>query len=329
MIIDWLEENIDEKIIHTGSGKEVHFNCVNCDDTRHRMYVNLSTGKVYCHNCGYSSDLTGLIQLVTGENYGKSLLILKDIQGNTFLPENVNEHLLSRMFIGSIEPVKRGISLPDEYIPLNPYKTNLSTKRAIRYLHSRGITDKQIVKHNFGFCIDGDYKNRIIIPIYMNEELRFWVARATNSVEKLKEKSPHNEDYQISKSEVIFNLDNAVRLNQSIVISEGIFDALSWGSIGISLLGKSLYKEQLNHILDYKDKITQGVYIALDYDAKKEAVNIAKQLSEYFDTFIVKIPKHLDDPNNCLQVMGRPYLYQLLEQSEKYSEFTSLYSKFL
>ena len=47
MIVDWIESNIDDNLKYTGTGKEVHFNCVVCGEIRHRMYVNLETGKVF------------------------------------------------------------------------------------------------------------------------------------------------------------------------------------------------------------------------------------------------------------------------------------------
>jgi ORF023 len=177
--------------------------------------------------------------------------------------------------------------------------------------------------------MDGEYRNRVIIPIYESGELKFWVARAIQRDIKMKEKSPSDEDYQISKSEVIFNIDIAAKQYHSCVICEGIFDALSYGNVGVSLLGKSLYQEQLNILLGYRELLTEGVYISLDNDAKKDALKIASKLSEYFKVYIVNIPSELDDPNNVLMTKGIKYLYSLLENAEEYEEFTSIRSRFL
>jgi|GEM_PF-2534079 gp21.95 len=330
-IVDWLESNVDSSIKYTGNHKEVHFNCVVCGESRHRMFVNLGSGKVYCHNCGYSSNIVGLMQYVEGISHDKALELFKDINGNASLPELISKDTINDIFIGDLRNQldKRAIRLPDEYIPIDINTKNIMVKRAIKYLHSRSITNKQILQHKIGFCMDGEYRNRVIIPIYESGELKFWVARAIHRDVKMKEKSPSDEDYQISKSEVIFNIDTAAKQYHSCVICEGIFDALSYGNVGVSLLGKSLYKEQLNILLGYRELLTDGVYISLDNDAKKDALKIASKLSEYFKVYIVNIPSELDDPNNVLMTKGVKYLYSLLENAEEYEEFTSIRSRFL
>ena len=197
-------------------------------------------------------------------------------------------------------------------------------KRAVRYLHKRKITDAQIEQYEFGFCSSGDYKDRIIIPIKENGELRFWVARAIGNVSYMKEKSPSNEDYQISKSEVIFNIDVAAREYHTAVISEGIFDAMSWGNIGVSLLGKALYDEQIDILLDYRELLTDGLYVAVDYDARSSATEIAEKLSDYFKVKIINIPKEYDDPNKYLQKHNRKAMWKLIRGAEDFSEFSGL-----
>lgn len=326
MIIDWLETVIDDHIQYTGNNREVHFNCVVCGEVRHRMYVNLESGLVYCHNCGYKSNIIGLIQYVEGVSFSKARELFKDVKGNFMLPENVSKDLVGNMFSDDLRKdlLKRAIPLPEEYTPLDPKNTNIVTKRAIKYLNSRKITNKQIVDHKMGFCMSGEYKNRVIIPITENGELRFWVARAISPDVKMKEKSPSDADYQISKSEVIFNIDIAAKKYHTCVVCEGIFDAMSYGSIGVSLLGKSLYQEQLNILLDYREILTEGIYVSLDWDAKDKATEIAERLSEYFNVKIINIPKEDDDPNNYLQKHGRSAMWKLIENAEDYGELSSV-----
>ena len=323
MITDWIENHIDDHIRQTGNGEEVHFNCVCCDDTRHRMYVNLHNGKVYCHNCNYSGNIVNLIQYVEGVDYNKAADIFSEIKDNLSLPENVGLSLQG-LFAPKPKTLKRAIPLPEEYSPIDPYKPSARTYRAIAYLHRRKITNEQISYYKMGFCYRGEYKDRVIIPISENNELKFWVARAITPFTKLKEKSPSNEDYQISKSEVIFNIDRAAREFNTAIICEGIFDALAFNGVGVSLLGKKLYKEQLNMLLSYKRQLTEGVYIALDWDAKDDALKMAEELSQYFDVKLVNIPKEDDDPNRYLQNHGRQAMWRLIENAETFDQLTKL-----
>ena len=326
-IVDWVESNIDSQIKYTGNGKEIHVCCPICGESRYRMYINLENGKTYCHNCNFSGNMITLIQNVEGVSWTRANKTFQDVKGNMSIPENVQDEIERNVFSSDFRSdlAKRAIPLPDEY---NLIKTgsnvNIRVKRAIKYLMSRGITKKQIERHNMGFCSSGIYSNRVIIPITENGELKFWVARAISKDVKLKEKSPSNEEYQISKSEVIFNLDRAAKKYHSIVIAEGIFDALSFSDIGVSLLGKTLYQEQLNILLDYRNLLTEGVYIALDWDARDKATQMAETLSEFFKVKMINIPKNLDDPNNCLQKMGRKYMWKLIDEAEEFGEFSKL-----
>ena len=325
-IVDWLDSNIDSKIKYTGNNKEVHFNCPFCSDKRHRMYVSLDTGGVYCHNCNWHGNIVKLIQSVEGVSLSKAESIFQDVKGNLVLPESISKDAIANMFIPDLRAdlAKRPIPLPQEYSPIKLETKNIYVKNAIKYLHSRGITDKQIVSHKMGYCMDGEYRDRIIIPITENGDLKFWVARASNKHAYLKEKSPSDEEYQISKSEVLFNIDVASHKYHSAVLCEGIFDALSFSDIGVSMLGKSLYQSQLNILLDYRDQLTNGVYVALDWDARDNATEIAETLSEYFKVYIINIPRELDDPNNSLQQKGKSYMWKLIADAEEYSEFSCI-----
>lgn len=324
MVVDWIEQHITSAIRYVGTGDEIHICCPVCGDTRYRLYINLFTGQVYCHNCQFKGTVVNLIQQVEGIPYQAAKRRFGDIKGNIVLPESVERTLRQRLFaVKSPLVQKRAVPLPEEFQLLSQCDNHVA-HQAIRYLHHRGVTDTQIEKHHMGICATGDYTNRIIIPIYHQNELVFWVARAMSLEVKLKERSPTNSFYQHSKSEVIFNLHEAATNYHSVVISEGIFDALSWGGIGVSLLGKVLYDAQLNLLLQYRTQLTEGVYVALDADAETDAMTIATTLSEIFPVKLVHIPPEFDDPNNYLMTHSRAAMWQLLSGAEPLGEFTSL-----
>lgn len=325
-VSDWLENNIDSTLKYTGNGREVHMDCPRCSDTRQRFYVNLESMACHCHNCGWSPNFVQLIQVVEGIGYTQAAGVFKDIHGTYMVPETIGRDSIRDILMGDLRSdlEKRPIPLPDEYTPIDVSTRNFKVRNAINYLRKRNITKSQITDHQFGYCVGGDYDSRIIIPILEQGKLRFWVARADNGKAYMKEKSPSDEDYQISKSEVIFNIDRAAADYGAAVICEGIFDALSFGGVGISLLGKSLYQEQFNILLDYRELLTNGIYIALDYDAQDRAVYIAEQLKDFFDVKMIRIPKELDDPNNCLITKGKRYMAHLIEQAEEYDELSAV-----
>lgn len=325
MIEDWIRQRVDSSIRYTGSGSEIHICCPVCGETRYRLYINLTTGQVYCHNCQFKGTVVNLIQFIEGISYTAARERFNVIKGNIILPDNVEDALEKRL-MRVPEVQKRSVPLPEEF-QLISSSTNMVAQRAERYLAKRGITQKQIDQHHIGVCATGQYANRIIIPIYQEGKLKFWVARAMSSEVKLKERSPSNSFYQYSKSEVIFNLDRAANKYHSAVISEGIFDALSWGSIGISLLGKSLYDAQFNLLLSYRDQLSEGLYVALDADAERDAMVMAKVLSSFFPVKIIRIPSEFDDPNRYLLTHSKRDMWKLITCAADYGEFTSLRSR--
>ena len=333
-IASYIEEVVEDTK-YTQNNEEIHGNCPVCNESRRRFYVNLVTHKCYCHNCNFSASFIGFIMEIEKVSYEKALERYKDIKGSSYIPEDVLLELHKNLFIGDVShSIKmRPIPLPEEYIPLNFSSSNPVMKSAIKYLmKKRKISIRQMKEHKFGVCLSGEYKNRIIIPVNEFDETRFFVGRAIGSKAKLKEKSPSNESYQISKSQVIFNIDRASAIFNSCVISEGIFDALSFNDVGVSLLGKRMSDEQLAILLDYKEYLTKGIYIALDWDARKDALKLAKQLYEYFPVYLINLPKDdLDkghDPNSYYMKYGRKAMYDLIDNAEEYDFSYHLKRKF-
>lgn len=334
-IVNYLEEIIDDHIKPTQKGDEVHFNCPVCGEIRHRMYCNLSTHVVYCHNCGYTDTFINFIRQMEGVSYTVAVQRYTDVKGSAYIPEDIMTDLRKNLFIGDIkhDMELRPIKLPKEYIPLDFDSKNPVMKSAIKYLRKRRITIRQMKTHNFGLCMSGEYHNRIIIPVNEFGEPRFFVARAIGeNVKGLKEKSPSTEDYQISKSQVIFNIDMASAIGGYCVLSEGIFDALSFDEVGTSLLGKRMSDDQLALLLDYRDYLKNGVYIALDWDAKKDALKLAHQLYEYFPVHLINMPKDDlpkgHDPNSYLRKYGRKAMFDLIDNAEEYDFSYHLKQKF-
>ena len=164
--------------------------------------------------------------------------------------------------------VEKAIELPKEFQPLYlAPTTSFSANIARKYLYDRGITDNDILKYNIGYCIAGEFSDRIIIPSYdQNNQLNFYVARSFNR-SYAKYKNP-----EASKDIIVF--ENLINWNQPIIICEGVFDAMAIRRNAIPILGKNISKSLLKKIVSSKVK---EIYIALDRDALKKAVKFCEQ----------------------------------------------------
>ena len=164
--------------------------------------------------------------------------------------------------------VAKLVELPKEFQPLYlAPTTSFSANIARKYLYDRGITDNDILKHNIGYCIAGEFSDRIIIPSYdQNNQLNFYVARSFNR-SYAKYKNP-----EASKDIIVF--ENLINWNQPIIICEGVFDAMAIRRNAVPILGKNISKSLLKKIVTSKVK---EIYIALDRDALKKAVKFCEQ----------------------------------------------------
>lgn len=160
------------------------------------------------------------------------------------------------------------VKLPDEFKPLWNGGDSIVKKHALNYLHKRGITSEDILKYTIGYCDEGLYSNRIIVPSYDSEgQLNFFIGRDFyNSPMKYKNSTT-------SKDIVGFEL--FVNWDEPIILCEGVFDAMAFRRNAIPLFGKTIMNTLKKKIIEYKVKT---IYLSLDNDAIKESIEI----SEYF-----------------------------------------------
>jgi hypothetical protein len=97
---------------------------------------------------------------------------------------------------------------------------------------------------------------------------------------KFKYKNP-----PISKDTVGFEL--FINWNEPIVLCEGIFDAIAIRNNAIPLFGKFPSKTLVKRLVE---KRVKKVYVALDEDAKQDAVKLSKFLMDYgISTYLLEM----------------------------------------
>jgi DNA primase len=182
-----------------------------------------------------------------------------------------------------LEEIK--VILPEEFKSvLN--STTLSSKQALSYLKGRGITEDDIIKYNIGYCESGLYSNMIIIPSY-NESgsLNYFVGRSFI----------HDSDRKLNPdvSRDIIPFEIFINWNSPIILCEGMFDAITIKRNAIPLLGKNLQSKLMKKIVT---STVKKIYIALDKDAIKQALDFCEQLiNEGKTVYLVELTDK--DPN--------------------------------
>jgi DNA primase len=160
------------------------------------------------------------------------------------------------------------LELPKEYKSFIDNNTRVA-RIAYRYLKSRGLTPQDILKFNIGYCETGLYANMIVIPSYdSNGKLNYFTARSFDPEPYVKYRNP-----TVSRDIVAF--ESLINWNLPIILCEGPFDAIAIKRNVIPLLGKNIQPQLMKKLVESR---VQKVYIALDNDAIKKAIEFCEEL---------------------------------------------------
>jgi hypothetical protein len=178
------------------------------------------------------------------------------------------------------------LTLPEEYRPLWISKKTPDYRNAIHYLKNRGITIFDILKYRIGYAENGMYSGKIIIPSYdENGQLNYYVTRAFYKRDTQKHKNPN-----VSKD--IIGFDMMINWSQPIILCEGAFDAIAVKRNAIPLFGKIIQPALQKKLIE---KHVKNIYICLDADAIKKALDIAEKfMGEGLNVYFIELENEAD-----------------------------------
>ena len=220
-----------------------------------KLQVNIQTGKWHC----WVSNQGGhnLFQLFKKVGAGRlEFQSLSKILGETTFYKSDKD-----------DAGIKNLTLPKEFKSLSEPHTSIIKDHAMLFLRKRGITKEDIIRYNLGYCSEGQYQNRIIIPSYDEKgQLNYFVGRDFYA-STLKYKNP-----PIPKD--IIGFDLYVNWSLPIVLVEGVFDAMAIKSNAIPLFGKSILPKLYGKIIE---KSVKNIFIVLDSDAFDDAIHITEK----------------------------------------------------
>ena len=275
---------------------ESAFHCPFCNHHKKKLQVNFDTQKWHCWVCNAGGHKIGI--LLRKINAPKQIIsevlrILGDYKGVKYEKDEKTEY---------------NVSLPQCYKPLWKPSTDPLYTNAISYLKRRGIGSIDILRYSIGYCSSNGYSNRIIIPSYdVDGKLNYFIARDMFPNSKFKYKNP-----PMSKDTVCFEM--FVNWNEPIILVEGVFDAIAIRNNAIPLLGKFPSKTLVMRLVENQVK---KIYVALDEDARQDAIKLSKFLMDYgIETYLLNMKDK--DPSE----LGFTKFWELLNttQQSKFSD---------
>ena len=244
------------------------FKCPFCTHHKNKMEISLRTTEKkenfwHCWVCGAK---------------GKTLLALfKKIKAPKAKIDELNILVVPSKKEKTVE--QGALELPKEFIAFNDTTKLLTDKvaqiesgHAFKFLKKRGITVDDLKKYNIGFCKEGPYAERVIIPSFDElGRLNYFIARSYKDSDR-KYKNPPVAAKEAIGFELYINWD------APIILVEGMFDALTIKRNVIPLFGKVLHDKLMKKLVESS---VNRIYIALDNDTRKDALKQAETLMSY------------------------------------------------
>ena len=269
---DGMREKILVGLIESVMGKgrstarnNTAFHCPFCNHSKPKLEIQIHTNEKkenpwHCWVCGEK---------------GKTLISLfKKVKAPSSKIQELNS--LIKPGTKQVEQFQT-LALPKEFIPLSQIHnldsvSKIEAKHAIKFLKNRKITEDDIFKYNIGFCAEGSFNHRIVVPSYdANGSLNYFVTRTYLPDESQKYKNP-----PVGKNTI--GWEYYINWNTPIVLVEGIFDALTIKRNVIPLFGKTISEELMKKIVSSQ---VQKIYVALDNDALREALKHCEKLMSF------------------------------------------------
>ena len=268
-------------------GDELLFYCPKCKHYKKKLSINTLTGYYHCWiDCGFGGKgFYSLLKKLKAHPRYYSLLNVKKKTKNLVQKDDVK------------------LSLPEDFYPLYKKPNDILHKHALSYCLKRGISKLDILRYNIGYCKNGNFRNRVIIPSYDKDlNLNFYCGRDFYD---------GYMKYRLCEStKNIVGFESFINFKHGVTIVEGVFDALSVRYNAIPLFGKRLSDNlKLKLILEQPSRVN----VLLDNDAFSDSLKICEFLlqngiSAHLVTLHGKDPNQLGFKDTWTRINNTPKL---------------------
>lgn len=252
----------DRGISHSLSGENVSsgwvgVNCPFCEDQLNHLGINLSSKLFSCWKCGAKGSIVKYIQRVENCSWAESYKILRKY--------------IDRFYSFTTQPQE--IKSSEIYSYIKKFKTELPDPHR-NYLIKRGFDPDYIAnKYNLlASPMTGDFRYRLIAPIYMNFELVSFVGRDVTGQGDPRYKNCPDSISTIPVKSCLYNIDSARK--DSVIVVEGITDVWRMGDDTVGLFGVQYTVHQLRLLTKFN-----RIFVMLDSEAMDVANKLASDLS--------------------------------------------------
>jgi len=294
--LDWIRILSEQGIPFITEGphttrNNVSVNCPFCDyDEKYFMGISLA-GEGY--SCWYSHDHSGrnpvrLLQALLHTSYKDAQRILSEYTGVSLSDfSGIGESTFAVSFDKEEEAAVE-VALAPEFKKIST--EDGACNRFTQYLVNRGFrytdVDKLADTYSLQYSAQGDFAGRVVIPVYDDDGLATWTARAIGTTDlRYKSLSSNREMSGVlarkSIKHMLLHQQDLDEGGKVLVVTEGPLDSLKLDMYGRSLrvrctclFGKVLGPEQADLIRDLTPAY-DSVYFILDEGTGLEDVSMS------------------------------------------------------
>lgn len=292
---------IKEHIEYRSSGKNVgpgniNICCLYCQEQGYHLSVSLKKGLFVCWVCGNKGNHTSLVAKIKGITYLEATFIVNEKSDLKKVLDERNKKVTEMIK----KPNINKFTLPEYSYAFSRNKVDIWQNIAYQYIMKKyDISFDSVVEANLHYCIHGDYKNSIVVPIYRDHKLMNFLTRKWDSNAKQRYKNCPNDLALMNIKDTLYNYDNIKTGQDLVIVVESAFSAIKIGlNRAVATFGVETTDKQLKLLIDLKPKQT---VVLFDNDFNNKATWVrANEVADYLSAFMkvkaVRIPYADKDP---------------------------------
>ena len=241
--------------------------------------VNFSHNFVEDHKLAYKASIAKFVSEVMNISMSDAI----DFVGIIDIPvlPNVSESITDNAFF-----INLNNTLPEGWKPLDD--ESFLGLRCRDYWENRKMDVEKLCSKGWGFCEEGPYFGRTIIPYRVMGKLVYYTARDFIGSDP-KYLYPSTEAVKVGKTDVLYNQDALYKYTKGFMV-EGAVDAECVGDNCVALGGWKLSTNQISLI---RNSLWKELHIIPDKGFELKATAAALYFKDIMTVFIHKIPEHL------------------------------------
>jgi DNA primase len=251
----------DRGISYSESGKNISSGwlgtqCPFCEDGSTHLGIHTRTKNISCWKCGVKGNILKFIQEIDHIPINKAHQVLEQFQ----------DHSLSYL-----DAPQRKVTENEVKFPKGSSKNFVG--KFTNWISSRNFNPAEIIRKYDLYCchLIGDFKFRIIAPVYHQRELVSYTGRDVTNKSDLRYKNCPIEQSKIPIKECLYNIDS---VRDKVIIVEGITDVWRMGDECVATFGTQYTRKQI--------ALLSGIakaFVLYDADASVQAEKLANDLS--------------------------------------------------